>query len=73
MNMSEKTIWVCLACGKRSMDKYGENPIDYGWDASCMLNSREVYEDKVVVDDKRDRVVRINPGAFVDAEDQESR
>ena len=40
----EGQIWVCAACGKRSKDKYGEQPIDQGWDVSCMLNAVLVYK-----------------------------
>lgn len=29
-------VWLCVACGKRVKDRYGE---DRGWDESCMLNS----------------------------------
>ena len=58
-----KTIYVCLACGKRSNDVYGKDPIDYGWDVSCMLNSVEVYEDKIAVQDSR--VTQIPEDAIV--------
>jgi hypothetical protein len=27
-----KTMWVCLACGKRSNDLYGNDVVDRGWD-----------------------------------------
>ena len=50
-------IWVCLACGKRSNDQYGNNPINMGWDASCVLNSIEIDPDLLVIKD--DRVVEI--------------
>ena len=46
-------IWVCLACGKRSNDVYGEKPIDRGWDASCALNSIEVDPDHLIIKDNR--------------------
>lgn len=36
-------IWVCGACGKTALDKYGE---DRGWDESCMLNAVLCYENK---------------------------
>ena len=42
----EGQIYVCAACGKRSKDKYGEKPIDSGWDVSCMMNSVLCYEEK---------------------------
>jgi hypothetical protein len=43
----EGQVYVCGACGKRSRDRYGEQKIDRGWDASCMLNSVLVYEDSI--------------------------
>lgn len=27
-------VWVCLACGKMSKDRYGEYPVHRGWDVS---------------------------------------
>jgi hypothetical protein len=36
------TYWKCCACGKRSNDQYGNDPIDGGWDESCMLNAIEL-------------------------------
>lgn len=32
----EGKIWVCQACGKTAVDRYGS---ERGWDESCMLNS----------------------------------
>lgn len=33
-------IWVCAACGKTAVDRYGmEGPHSHGWDESCMLNA----------------------------------
>jgi len=49
--MERKKIWVCLACGKRSNDKFGDNPIDKGWDAACVINSQEYYEDECILDE----------------------
>lgn len=45
----EKTIWVCMACGKRSNDLYGRKPIDRGWDESCCLNAVEALESHIVL------------------------
>jgi len=47
-------VYVCLACGKRSHDKYGYNTINTckGWDESCFLNCIHVSEDRLVLDDK---------------------
>lgn len=33
----EGAIWVCGACGKTALDRYGDP--NSGWDESCMLNS----------------------------------
>lgn len=44
----EGQVWVCGACGKCSRDKYGEQPIDRGWDESCMLNSTLCDESTLV-------------------------
>lgn len=39
--MSE-SVWICCACGKQSLDQWGENPINKGWDESCSLNAIQV-------------------------------
>jgi hypothetical protein len=44
-----KEVWVCLACGKRSNDRYGYDPISRGWDESCMLNSSRFKVDRLVL------------------------
>ena len=49
----EGFIWVCVVCGKRSRDRYGNQPvgetrIDRSWDESCMLNA-ELCEEKFLV------------------------
>jgi hypothetical protein len=31
--------YQCTACGKKSRDQYGIEPINYGFDESCALNS----------------------------------
>lgn len=37
-------VYQCMACGKRARDRYGNKPIDYGFDESCMLNSMLVKQ-----------------------------
>ena len=37
-------VFICLGCGKRSKDRYGNRAISRGWDVSCMLNSILVTE-----------------------------
>lgn len=34
----EGKIFMCMACGKKSRDRYGYQKISPGWDESCMLN-----------------------------------
>jgi len=52
--MSEKVpegfVWVCMVCGKRSHDKFGDEPISAGWDESCVLNSSIVKNEHLVLD-----------------------
>lgn len=53
-------IWVCLACGKVSKDKFGgETLSSFGWDVSCMLNS-DLFDMDCLVYDEHGRVVAIN-------------
>lgn len=37
-------VYVCSACGKRSKDLYGNQPIDNMWDESCMLHAVLCYD-----------------------------
>ena len=59
-------IYVCSVCGKRSRDKYGKDPVNYGWDVSCVLNSVECFEDSLVIEN--DRVVRVEEGGIVESQ-----
>ena len=56
-------VWVCCSCGKRSRDRYGDQAISSGWDASCMLNSVLCYEDKISVENGN--VLYLPDDAFV--------
>lgn len=58
-------IYVCGACGKRSHDLYGKQPIDRGWDMSCTLNALLVLEDKLVLSDSG-YVLKVEEGGVVD-------
>lgn len=58
------TVFVCLACGKRSKDRYGVAPISRGWDESCMLNARECYVDALTVE-WSGRVVDVAEGGML--------
>ena len=56
--VSPKNLFVCLACGKTSEDKYGiEGKHSYGWDVSCMMNSQEIEKDRLVFE--AGRVIKI--------------
>ena len=35
----ENSLYYCQDCAKMSWDKHGDNPIDRGWDVSCVMNS----------------------------------
>jgi hypothetical protein len=52
-------VWVCQACGKRSRDLYGDEPLSYGWDESCILHAALLPEDRLVL--KGSRVVEVLP------------
>jgi hypothetical protein len=52
-------VFVCLACGKRSRDKYGDDPIDAGWDESCMLHAEELAESRLVLPEGGGRVRQV--------------
>lgn len=43
------SVFVCLACGKMSHDRYGYKKISQGWDESCMLNSDVFAENRLVI------------------------
>jgi hypothetical protein len=58
MGKSE-TIWVCLACGKTSEDRYGNKNTSHGWDESCILNSVQVKKSHLIYNSDRSRVVGI--------------
>lgn len=51
-------VFVCGACGKRSMDRYGDKAIDRGWDASCMSNSTLCADASIELDPETGRVVK---------------
>ena len=52
-------VFVCLACGKRSRDRYGMKPISYGWDVSCTLNCDMFREEDLVLNEHDGRVTEI--------------
>lgn len=58
----EGQIWVCLACGKKTKNRFGS---DGGWDASCVLNSRLAHEDSLILTGNN-RVAKIKEGGLVD-------
>lgn len=52
-------VFVCCACGKRSNDVYGEEQINHGWDASCVINCKEFPVAWLTVDPESNRVTKI--------------
>jgi hypothetical protein len=63
-------VYVCCACGKRSKDRYGDQPIDHDWDVSCMMNSVLVYEDSIQLGESG-RVIKADPVIESHVEDPE--
>ncbi len=63
MTEERKKLFVCLACGKMSRDFIGREALSRGWDESCAINSREVWEDAIEI--KNGRVVSVPLEAFV--------
>lgn len=66
------TVWVCLACGKVSKDRYGKEGTSQGWDESCFLNSAQVKEDHIVwgTGEEAGKVVEIKEGGIIEDEMQ---
>lgn len=58
------TVYVCLACGKRSRDRYGYDSIDGGWDESCGLYARQCYVDALTFG-RGGRVVAVADGGVL--------
>lgn len=54
-------VFVCCACGKRSRDRYGDQPLTRGWDVSCMMNAH-LYEEWRLTLDENGTVTRIFEG-----------
>jgi hypothetical protein len=59
------TVWVCMACGKVSKDRYGNGGTTHGWDESCFINSVLVNEDYLVWNDTKTRVIQVLDGGVV--------
>lgn len=55
----EGKVYVCCAYGKRSRDFYGYQPIDRGWDESCVLNCVLASESQLVMNPAGTRVIQI--------------
>lgn len=53
----EGEVFVCLVCGKRSKDRFGDQAIDKEWDESCFLNSVLCNESSLVM--KNGRVIEV--------------
>lgn len=52
-------VFVCTACGKVSVDRYGYQSISRGWDESCMLNAICVRRDQIVWNAEHTRALRV--------------
>lgn len=57
----EDKIWVCLACGKFSKDKFGDKDLNtsHGWDESCIINCQLFNVNKLVYSENGERVIAI--------------
>lgn len=55
----EGLVWVCMACGKRSKDLYGNKAINFGWDESCMLNAIVCEEASLNISPTTNRVMSL--------------
>ena len=60
-------VWVCLACGKYTKDKFGN---DRGWDGACMLNSHLFNIIDLVIDNGR--VIAIKKEIVESIDDKET-
>lgn len=58
-------LFVCLACGKLSRDRYGDDALAGSeiWDESCMLNCQAFLESDIIPTDCGMRAASINPPA----------
>lgn len=57
-NATPGNIWVCLACGKTSPNRYWSRSATPGWDESCMLRAEQFPIEKLERNDSG-RVLRI--------------
>lgn len=63
-------VFVCLACGKRSRDRYGDKAINHGWDVSCVLNC-DMFKEESLVLNEHGRVTEIKNTNAPKATEQE--
>ena len=54
-------LFVCVACGKTSRDRYGDVDAHLGWDESCMLNCEPFLESDLVYARDGRRVLEVKP------------
>ena len=57
-------IFVCVACGKLSRDRYGNDKVSHGWDENCMMSAILCRESHLVFQDGR--VIEVKEGGVVD-------
>lgn len=55
----EGSIFVCMQCGKRSRDRYGDRTSSPGWDESCATHAILLPESRLAT--KAGRVTAILP------------
>ncbi len=54
----EGKLWVCMACGKTSIDKYGGRGSMHGWDVSCAMNC-VLFKKELIIYGSDGRVTQI--------------
>ena len=63
--MKNDKVFVCFACGKRSLDQYGDEALNYVWDISCAINCKEVPTTWLTIDPETNLVTKIEDPSTV--------
>jgi hypothetical protein len=56
-------VFVCVACGRRSKDRNGDQKIHSGWDTSCRTHAVKCREEDLVLDPNTGCVKGLKEGA----------
>ena len=56
-------VFVCVACGRRSKDRNGDQKIHSGWDTSCRTHAVKYREEDLELDPVNGAVLGLKPGA----------